>query len=212
MDFTDETIPMPRIGDQAPVFDAVTTQGKIHFPLDFNGKWIILFSHPSDFTPVCTSEFVTFGAMTEEFKALNCQLIGLSVDGLYSHIAWLRTIREKIEYKGKKNVEVQFPLIADVTMEVAHLYGMIQPRESSTNAVRAVFYIDPQGIIRAIIYYPLALVRIQSADDPSDERSKQKEGRKNQGITGLYLQIQCQRFQIQTGYFQKTCSGKNPAG
>ena len=105
MDFTDETIPMPRIGDQAPVFDAVTTQGKIHFPLDFNGKWIILFSHPSDFTPVCTSEFVTFGAMTEEFKALNCQLIGLSVDGLYSHIAWLRTIREKIEYKGKKNVE-----------------------------------------------------------------------------------------------------------
>ena len=130
MDFTDETIPMPRIGDQAPVFDAVTTQGKIHFPLDFNGKWIILFSHPSDFTPVCTSEFVTFGAMTEEFKALNCQLIGLSVDGLYSHIAWLRTIREKIEYKGKKNVEVQFPLIADVTMEVAHLYGMIQPRES----------------------------------------------------------------------------------
>ena len=159
MDFTDETIPMPRIGDQAPVFDAVTTQGKIHFPLDFNGKWIILFSHPSDFTPVCTSEFVTFGAMTEEFKALNCQLIGLSVDGLYSHIAWLRTIREKIEYKGKKNVEVQFPLIADVTMEVAHLYGMIQPRESSTNAVRAVFYIDPQGIIRAIIYYPLALGR-----------------------------------------------------
>ena len=117
MDFTDETIPMPRIGDQAPVFDAVTTQGKIHFPLDFSGKWIILFSHPSDFTPVCTSEFVTFGAMTEEFKALNCQLIGLSVDGLYSHIAWLRTIREKIEYKGKKNVEVQFPLIADVTME-----------------------------------------------------------------------------------------------
>ena len=159
MDFTDETIPMPRIGDQAPVFDAVTTQGKIHFPLDFSGKWIILFSHPSDFTPVCTSEFVTFGAMTEEFKALNCQLKGLSVDGLYSHIAWLRTIREKIEYKGKKNVEVQFPLIADVTMEVAHLYGMIQPRESSTNAVRAVFYIDPQGIIRAIIYYPLALGR-----------------------------------------------------
>ena len=128
MDFTDETIPMPRIGDQAPVFDAVTTQGKIHFPLDFSGKWIILFSHPSDFTPVCTSEFVTFGAMTEEFKALNCQLIGLSVDGLYSHIAWLRTIREKIEYKGKKNVEVQFPLIADVTMEVAHLYGMIDQR------------------------------------------------------------------------------------
>lgn len=157
---TEEMItPALRIGDQAPVFDAVTTQGKIHFPVDFNGKWIILFSHPSDFTPVCTSEFITFGSMAKEFESLNCQLVGLSVDGLFSHIAWLRTIKEKIEYKGMKNVDVRFPLIADLSAEVAQLYGMLHPGESSTQAVRAVFFIDPQGTIRAIIYYPMALGR-----------------------------------------------------
>ena len=154
-----EITPSLRKGDMTPVFDADTTQGKIHFPMDFNGKWIILFSHPSDFTPVCTSEFLTFGAMANEFEALNCQLIGLSVDGLYSHIAWLRTIREKIEYKGKKNIAVRFPLIADLSAEVAHLYGMIQPGESTTQAVRAVFFIDPQSVIRAIVYYTMALGR-----------------------------------------------------
>lgn len=159
MNTENDITPIPRIGDLAPVFDAVTTQGKIHFPLDFNGKWIILFSHPSDFTPVCTSEFITFGAMAKEFQALNCQLVGLSVDGLFSHIAWLRTIKEKIEYKGMKNVDIRFPLIADLNTEVAQKYGMIQPGESTTQAVRAVFYIDPQGFIRAIIYYPLALGR-----------------------------------------------------
>lgn len=150
---------MPRIGDSAPTFEAETTQGKIHFPDDFNGKWVILFSHPSDFTPVCTSEFVLFGALNDEFDALNCQLVGLSVGGLYSHIAWLRAIQEKIEYKGMKNIQVRFPLIADLNMEVARLYGMIQPGESNTQAVRAVFYIDPQATIRAIIYYPMALGR-----------------------------------------------------
>lgn len=159
MNTENDITPIPRIGDLAPVFDAVTTQGKIHFPLDFNGKWIILFSHPSDFTPVCTSEFITFGAMAKEFQALNCQLVGLSVDGLFSHIAWLRTIKEKIEYKGMKKVDIRFPLIADLNTEVAQKYGMIQPGESTTQAVRAVFYIDPQGFIRAIIYYPLALGR-----------------------------------------------------
>ena len=152
-------ISMPRIGDQAPSFEAVTTQGKISFPNDFKGKWVILFSHPADFTPVCTSEFMTFGRMAKEFEALNCQLIGLSIDGLYSHIAWLRTIQEKIEYRGMKNIEVKFPLIEDVSMNVASKYGMIQPGESKTQAVRAVFFIDPKGIIRAIIYYPLALGR-----------------------------------------------------
>ncbi len=151
--------PPLRIGDQAPVFDAVTTQGKIHFPVDFNGQWIILFSHPSDFTPVCTSEFIAFGSMAKEFEALNCRLIGLSVDGLYSHIAWLRTIKEKIEYKGIKNLDIRFPLIADLSAEIAQLYGMLQPEESTTQTVRAVYFIDPQGIIRAIIYYPMALGR-----------------------------------------------------
>jgi peroxiredoxin 2/4 len=150
---------MPRIGDKAPAFKAVTTQGEISFPDQYAGSWVILFSHPADFTPVCTSEFMTFASMEEEFTKLNCKLVGLSVDGLYSHIAWLRTIKEKIEYKGMKNVEVKFPLIEDITMDVAKAYGMIQPGESNTKAVRAVFMIDPKGIIRTIIYYPLSLGR-----------------------------------------------------
>ncbi len=150
---------MPRIGDHAPDFDAVTTQGPIHFPGDYRGKWKILFSHPADFTPVCTSEFITFAHMAEEFEKLNCQLVGVSIDGLYSHIAWLRTIKDRIEYRGMKNVEVRFPLVEDVRMEVAQKYGMVQPGESTTQAVRAVFFIDLADTIRAIIYYPLALGR-----------------------------------------------------
>jgi peroxiredoxin (alkyl hydroperoxide reductase subunit C) len=151
--------PMPRIGDKAPEFTAVTTQGPINFPADYSGSWVILFSHPADFTPVCTSEFITFATLDAKFAKANCKLVGLSVDGLYSHIAWLRTIKEKIEYKGMKDVEVKFPLIEDITMSVAHKYGMIQPGESSTKAVRAVFFVDPKGVIRAIIYYPLSLGR-----------------------------------------------------
>jgi peroxiredoxin 2/4 len=150
---------LPRIGEQAPAFKAVTTQGEINLPADYAGKWVILFSHPADFTPVCTSEFMTFATMADQFEAANCKLVGLSVDGLYSHIAWLRTIKEKIEYKGMKNVEVKFPLIEDITMEIAKMYGMLQPGESNTKCVRAVFMIDPKGIIRAIIYYPLSLGR-----------------------------------------------------
>ena len=152
-------VPMPRIGDKAPTFKAVTTQGEINFPEDYKDSWVILFSHPADFTPVCTSEFMTFASMEQKFNDANCKLVGLSVDGLYSHIAWLRTIKEKIEYKGMKDIEVKFPLIEDITMEVAKKYGMIQPGESNTKAVRAVFFIDPKGIIRAIIYYPLSLGR-----------------------------------------------------
>jgi len=152
-------VPMPRIGDKAPTFKAVTTQGEINFPEDYKASWVILFSHPADFTPVCTSEFMTFASMEQKFNDANCKLVGLSVDGLYSHIAWLRTIKEKIEYKGMKDIEVKFPLIEDITMEVAKKYGMIQPGESNTKAVRAVFFIDPKGIIRAIIYYPLSLGR-----------------------------------------------------
>ncbi|MBK6392877.1 MAG: peroxiredoxin [Saprospiraceae bacterium] len=150
---------MPRIGDPAPEFVAITTQGEINFPADYRGKWVILFSHPADFTPVCTSEFMTFAKMQNEFKSVNCELVGLSVDGLYSHIAWLRTIKDKIEYNGMKNMEVTFPLIEDISMNVAKKYGMIQPGESSTKAVRAVFFIDPRGTIRAMIYYPLSLGR-----------------------------------------------------
>ena len=155
----EKVVSMPRIGDPAPAFKAVTTQGEINFPKQYKGSWVILFSHPADFTPVCTSEFMTFASLEQKFEEANTKLVGLSVDGLYSHIAWLRTIKDKIEYRGMKDVEVKFPLIEDITMEVAGKYGMIQPGESTTKAVRAVFVIDPKGIIRTIIYYPLSLGR-----------------------------------------------------
>lgn len=150
---------MPRIGEPAPTFTAMSTQGPVNFPADYAGKWVIFFSHPADFTPVCTSEFITFASMQEEFAAYNTALVGLSVDGLYSHIAWLRTIKEKITFRGLHDVEVTFPLIEDVSMAVAQKYGMIMPGEDSTKAVRAVFVIDPTCVIRAIIYYPLSLGR-----------------------------------------------------
>ena len=149
---------MPLIGDDAPSFVATTTQGEIHFPEDYKGKWVILFSHPADFTPVCTTEFMTFASMADEFKALNTELIGLSVDSLYSHIAWLRKIQE-LEWNGMKHVEVKFPLIEDIRMEVANKFGMIQPGQSNTQAVRAVFVIDPNAKIRTILYYPLSTGR-----------------------------------------------------
>ncbi|MBU9888980.1 MAG: peroxiredoxin [Candidatus Omnitrophica bacterium] len=147
---------LPLIGDDAPAFTAKTTQGNINFPADYKGKWIILFSHPADFTPVCTTEFMTFATLAPEFEKLNTQLVGLSIDSGYSHIAWLRTIKEKIEYKGMKDVEVKFPLIEDIKMDISKKYGMLQPTASTTQAVRAVFFIDPAGKIRAILYYPLS--------------------------------------------------------
>jgi len=147
---------MPLIGDLAPSFTAQTTQGEINFPSDYKGKWVVLFSHPADFTPVCTTEFMTFATMEPEFKELNCELVGLSIDSIYSHIAWLMTIKEKIKYKNMENVEVKFPLIADIKMEIAKKYGMIHGNESDTKAVRAVFIIDPAAKIRAIVYYPLS--------------------------------------------------------
>lgn len=149
---------MPLIGDNAPEFKAVTTQGEINFPSDYKGKWVILFSHPADFTPVCTTEFMTFASMMDDFNKLNVQLVGLSVDSLYAHIAWLRKIQE-LEWNGLKNINVTFPLIEDIRMEVAKKYGMIQPNQSNTQAVRAVFIIDSKGIIRTILYYPLSTGR-----------------------------------------------------
>ncbi len=150
---------IPLIGQPAPAFEANTTQGKIRFPDDFKGKWIVLFSHPADFTPVCTTEFMTLATMQPDFEALNCQLVGLSIDSNFSHIAWLRTITEKIEWKGMKNVVVTFPVIADIKMDVARECGMIHPAASDTQAVRAVFVIDPKGIVRALIYYPMSTGR-----------------------------------------------------
>jgi peroxiredoxin (alkyl hydroperoxide reductase subunit C) len=147
---------LPLIGEPAPAFVAETTQGTLKFPEDFAGKWVIFFSHPADFTPVCTTEFMTFASMQEEFRALNCELLGLSIDSTFSHIAWLRTIKEKVAFKDMQDVEVTFPVISDLTMEVSRRYGMLQPAASNTQAVRAVFIIDPQGIVRSILYYPMA--------------------------------------------------------
>ncbi|MBR6615206.1 MAG: peroxiredoxin [Lachnospiraceae bacterium] len=149
---------LPLIGDKAPSFRALTTNGTIHFPEDYAGKWVLFFSHPSDFTPVCTTEFMTMASMKEEFREMNVELLGLSVDSLYSHIAWIRKI-EELEWNGMKHVKIDFPVIADLNTKVSTKYGMLQPNVSSTQAVRAVFIIDPQGIIRSIVYYPLTTGR-----------------------------------------------------
>jgi peroxiredoxin (alkyl hydroperoxide reductase subunit C) len=149
---------MPLIGEKCPEFEAITTQGNINFPKDFNGKWIVFFSHPADFTPVCTTEFMTFAHRAKELSNINTVLVGLSVDSISAHIAWLRRIKE-LEWKGMKNVDVQFPLIEDISMKVANKFGMIMPGQSNTQAVRATFIVDPAGIIRLILYYPLSTGR-----------------------------------------------------
>ena len=149
---------MPRIGDAAPAFTAVTTQGEINFPADYAGKWVIFFSHPADFTPI-HQRVHDLRVMQKQFAPYNPELVGLSIDGLYSHVAWLRTIKDKITFRYRKDVEVTFPLIEDVSMKIAEMYGMIMPGEDSTKAVRAVFVVDPGGKIRTIIYYPLSLGR-----------------------------------------------------
>ena len=148
---------MPMIGDPAPEFRAMTTMGKINFPQDYKGSWVVLFSHPADFTPVCTTEFIGFSRMAEEFGAIHTRLLGLSIDSLHSHLAWARNI-ETIDLDGTGAVKVKFPIIADISMSVAKKYGMLQT-VAKTQTVRAVFVIDPEGIIRAILYYPMSTGR-----------------------------------------------------
>lgn len=151
---TNETINMmPRIGDTAPDFEAVTTKGTIKFSDYAQDKWIVLFSHPADFTPVCTTEMSGFATRKSEFDALNTELIGLSIDSIHAHLAWVNNVREKT------GVYFDFPIIADIDMKVSKLYGMLQPNESLTAAVRAVFFIDPAKKIRLIMYYPLNVGR-----------------------------------------------------
>jgi peroxiredoxin (alkyl hydroperoxide reductase subunit C) len=150
---TTTAMTMPRINEPAPQFTAPSTHGEISLR-DFKGKWVVLFSHPADFTPVCTTEFVAFAKLTDEFAAIDTQLIGLSIDSVYSHIAWTRTIEQHF------GVAVKFPVIADLSMSVSTKYGMIHPGASSTAAVRAVFVIDPEQNIRAMIYYPLTTGRV----------------------------------------------------
>jgi peroxiredoxin 2/4 len=143
---------LPRINDPAPQFEAKSTNGMIKLS-DFAGKWVVLFSHPADFTPVCTTEFVEFAQRSDEFKRRNAQLIGLSVDSVPAHIAWIRNIQENF------NVKVDFPVIADLDMKVAHQYGLIHPGASETATVRAVFIIDDKQKVRGIIYYPMTCGR-----------------------------------------------------
>ena len=148
---------MPMIGDVAPAFRSITTKGKLNFPDDYKGKWVVFFSHPADFTPVCTTEFIALSKRSDEFKAINMELLGLSIDSLHSHLAWAKNI-EEIDWKGEGKVVVPFPIVADISMKVANLYGMLQT-VASTQTIRAVFIIDPESIIRAILYYPMSTGR-----------------------------------------------------
>lgn len=148
-----ELYSMPRIGDKAPDFEALTTTGKMKFSDYEPGKWKVLFSHPADFTPVCTTEMSGFAENQSVFDGLNTALVGLSIDSIHSHLAWVNNVREKT------GVYFQFPIIADLDMKVSKLYGMLQPNESETAAVRAVFFIDPDHKIRLIMYYPLNVGR-----------------------------------------------------
>ncbi|EGL82339.1 peroxiredoxin [Caldalkalibacillus thermarum TA2.A1] len=152
MNVEQEVRSLPRIGSPAPQFEAVTTHGTIRLE-DYKGSWLILFSHPADFTPVCTTEFIAFQNIYPRLKALNTELLGLSIDSVYSHIAWVRNIEEKM------GVKIEFPVIADLNKDVANKYGMIMPGESTTETSRAVFIIDDKQIVRAIIYYPLTTGR-----------------------------------------------------
>ena len=148
---------MPLIGDPAPAFRSMTTMGKVNFPEDYKGKWVVFFSHPADFTPVCTTEFIALARRAEEFREINTELLGLSIDSLHSHLAWAESI-EHIDLGGKGKVKIPFPIVADITMSVAKAYGMLQA-VAKTQTVRAVFIIDPDSIIRAILFYPMSTGR-----------------------------------------------------
>jgi peroxiredoxin (alkyl hydroperoxide reductase subunit C) len=162
---------LPRLNEPAPDFEAVTTFGTLRLS-DFRDSWLILFSHPADFTPVCTTEFVAFAEIYPELQKRNVNLLGLSIESIYAHIAWVRNIEENL------GVRIPFPVIADLNKEVASAYGMIQPGESTTEAVRCVFIIDPKGILRLMLYYPLStgrnmqeILRIIDALQTSDENT-----------------------------------------
>lgn len=159
---------MPQLNAPAPDFRARTTHGERSLS-DYKGKWLVLFSHPADFTPVCTTEFIGFAKAADTFKAMNCELLGLSIDSLFSHLAWTRNIEEKF------GVSIPFPIIEDIKMEVAGAYGMVHPGAADTQAVRATFFIDPQGVLRAMVYYPMSngrsideFVRLLQAMQTSD--------------------------------------------
>ena len=156
-DFENSISSMPLIGDPAPAFRSMTTMGKVNFPEDYKGKWVVFFSHPADFTPVCTTEFIALARRADEFREINTELLGLSIDSLHSHLAWAESI-EHIDLGGKGKVKIPFPIVADISMSVAKAYGMLQA-VAKTQTVRAVFIIDPESIIRAILFYPMSTGR-----------------------------------------------------
>jgi peroxiredoxin (alkyl hydroperoxide reductase subunit C) len=165
------TLSFPGLNKPAPDFEAKTTHG-IKKLSDYRGKWLILFSHPADFTPVCTTEFIAFAKHYDEFKALNAELLGLSIDSNFSHLAWTETINEKF------GVEIPFPVIADLDMKVANAYGMIHQGAADTSTVRATFFIDDKGVTRAMVYYPMTngrsipeFLRLLKALQTSDKNS-----------------------------------------
>ena len=169
MEASNETIGLPRLNEPAPAFNAPTTDGPRSLD-DYKGKWLVLFSHPADFTPVCTTEFIAFARRADDFRQRGAELLGLSIDSTHSHIAWMRNIEEKF------GVEIPFPIIADLKMDVARAYGMIHPGAADTSAVRATFIIDPEGILRAMVYYPMSngrsideFLRLLDALKTSDE-------------------------------------------
>jgi peroxiredoxin (alkyl hydroperoxide reductase subunit C) len=169
---------IPMMGEIAPSFRARTTHGEVNFPKDYEGKWVIFFSHPGDFTPVCTTEFMVFAKMQAEFRQLNTELLGLSVDSVQSHISWLRSIKEKVEFNGLSGMDVEFPIVEDKGLSIVKKYGMLQPSENkrymrdiqyiqadkatdeneiiNTQPVRGIFIIDPQSRIRYIAFYPIS--------------------------------------------------------
>ena len=146
---TAQQFSFPRLNEPAPAFSVRTTHGERSLE-DYRGKWLILFSHPADFTPVCTTEFMAFAKAAPTFSSMGCELLGLSIDSLFSHLAWTRNIKEKF------NVEIPFPIIEDLKMDVARAYGMVHPGAGDTSAVRATFFIDPNGVLRAMVYYPMS--------------------------------------------------------
>ncbi len=144
---------VPLIGSKAPSFKAPSTNGRIAFPGDFEGKWKILFAHPRDFTPVCSSEILELGYHQEEFKALNTQIVVLSVDRMVSHQSWKADL-EEIDFKGRGKVKIEFPLVVDSSYAIAYKYGMVDTQSKSGQSVRGVFFIDPDNVVRAFQFYP----------------------------------------------------------
>jgi peroxiredoxin (alkyl hydroperoxide reductase subunit C) len=198
------------IGSQAPVFTARTTMGNRSLE-EYRGRWLVFFSHPADFTPVCTSEFITFSKAADEFQALGCDLLALSVDSLFSHVAWARAIEAEFQIK------VPFPIVEDPSMVIAHVYGMIPPGAGDSATVRATFVIDPDGVVRAILWYPMStgrsvreILRLVEALQTSDEHAvSTPEGwRKGENVIKappLDLREQLQEAASGANWFYRTC-------